>query len=192
MNKDKILNNCVVITTPTDICENSIVVYPGSMNYQEGRLTRDYLSSVGAESHHIHIILGKQKIKENDPVFDPVINKAFIAESGIIGLPNKVYKVIASTDPELSVKEIKGSDSIIQKAINTPGISRKFIDRFCSNNGKITDVNVEFNSEGLLETREDNTIIIHKSKNYSLSDIIDVVSRETNSEPEDIVDWFKN
>ena len=159
------LKDCRVVLIPTDHSEKSIIVHETSMMFSENLLT----STVWQHS------------REGKDIPDSV--------KGLIS--NGTFKVIATTDPSLTIREIKGGEGdIIVKGINTPGVSRGFIDRFCGNNGSIVDIQVDYLYD-TLQVREDNTIIIRQAQKYKLDDINTIVCNNTNYTSEEVNNWFK-
>ena len=206
------LKDCRVVLIPTDHSEKSIIVHETSMMFSENLLTRDYLSSVGAKGHHMYIT-SNDKIEEGDWCYcrkpensgdRKIIKVDSKSKVETFNLYEYYYKIIATTNPTLTIREIKGGEGdIIVKGINTPGVSRGFIDRFCGNNGSIVDIQVEFEedwdfiSDGvqecwhILKKREDNTIIIRQAQKYTLDDINTIVCNNTNYTYEEVNNWFK-
>ena len=83
----------------------------------------------GGENHLY--ILSDEEIKEGSIVYDPIIQKVFTAEAGVLGLPNKVFKVIATTD-----KALKYTDHRISPVPNFcdfPQIPHSFIESYVKN-----------------------------------------------------------
>ena len=75
---------------------------------------------------HIYIT-SDDEIKEGDWCYDPIIKKTFLLQS-IIGIPNKVFKIIATSDI-LLIKDDGYTDHI-------SNVSQSFLKKFVKSGGK--------------------------------------------------------
>ena len=89
------------------------------------------LKDCGYKPQHLYIT-SDEPIKEGEYGYDSVINKVFLVKS-IIGLPNKVHPVIATTDKSLKL----GHDDTVPypKRKSLPQPSQAFISAFVKANG---------------------------------------------------------
>ena len=146
------------------------------------------LKDCGYKPQHLYIT-SDEPIKEGEYGYDSVINKVFLVKS-IIGLPNKVHPVIATTDKSLKL----GHDDTVPypKRKSLPQPSQAFIKAFLKANGVgFDEVLVEVTPSGvcydMCNCEEDclmmqklsidqnyNTITIHpvKPKVYSREDVM--------------------
>jgi hypothetical protein len=98
-------------------------------------------------NQHLYITVSQdvEPIKESW-VYDPIIKKVFFIDS-IIGIPNKVFKIIASDDPKLtSMKDYHGenTDDITKQCYNgVPQIQQSFLKEFVANPDGVFEVEYE-------------------------------------------------
>ena len=149
------------------------------------------------QPQHLYIT-SEDEIKEGEYGYDPIINKVFKIKS-LIGLPNKVYKIIATTDK--SLKYTNHRISPVPNFCNLPQPSKGFIEKYCKVGG-IDEVMVEYeyaevsakfknaqikgdwskylpeNAEFNLKINSHNEITIHpiKERMYSRKELLDFVS----------------
>ena len=103
---------------------------------------------------HIYIT-SDEEIKEGDWCYDPIIKKTFLLQS-IIGIPNKVFKIIATSDRSLKIKIPLENRTGLHVTKKLPNVSQDFIKAFVESNGK-EDWEVEYQERQQFESSDDYT-----------------------------------
>jgi len=169
--------------------------------YHKALLTQQYLKSICQESHHLYIITDDIiQDKDWCLFFDSNGNlfcnepQQYLVKEGHV-LNDGLKKVIATTDRKLPLKEFEGS--IHYKMF--PNLSAGFIQAYTDSDGNITNIQVEYHLNYINKSgyntckgcnkdfkqfpngehdehwhpklKDDNTIIIHQAKTYTLEDM---------------------
>lgn len=156
----------------------------------------------GHKANHIYLVSNKawsdggDEIKHYDYYYSKGDNRIFqylpeddMANRDITPDYCGTYKVIATTDKSLTKPFGAKADFDV---IPLPQIPGSFIKAYVKANGEIDEVMVEYEDmykniedDGLdityftIKTREDNTVIIHKSKTYSREEVINLINKHS-------------
>jgi len=109
-----------------------------------------YYSSAHPENdmyrnHYLYITVSQdvEPIKEGW-VYDPIIKKVFFINS-IIGINNKIFKIIATTDPKLKAEKISYKIGTVIDRDPIPQVQHSFLEEFVDNPNGEFDVDYEVN-----------------------------------------------
>lgn len=183
-----------VVILPTEKASKIRLDNKGVLSY-EPHIKGLYYNGLTHQYQHLYILSDDEEIKEGDWVLTPE-NK--ILKFGQVGTYlSKDKKIIATTDSSLHCKQKDVcSNSLSGKCIcpdKLPPISESFIKAYIKayNEGNpITEVQVEYEEDfeehteltgnpkekwSYLKLKEDGSIIIHRAKTYSLSEVVRIV-----------------
>jgi hypothetical protein len=122
-----------------DIFKYNNLVFGGLSNGKKDQIKiveQDTLNNVHWTKQYVYITV-LETVKEGW-VYDPTIKKVFYMDS-IIGIPNKVFKIIATDDPRLFINKERYLDknkerrSAIIDKVNIPQLPQSFLKEFVAN-----------------------------------------------------------
>ena len=134
---------------------------------------------------HIYFV-NDEEIKEGDWVYNEVDKKVFQVHSKEVAAfsnaTNYIWKVVATTNPELKGKWIGTCFSMEEQYERFPKIGLDFVERFVKEEGKITQVLLEYEKLNTgytpittrLKLRSSGTVYIHpiQPKMYSEEEVL--------------------